>query len=242
MPIRLAAALFALALLSSSAEAQRRPTRRIPGRGWPTAAPARPSDAIADSAAVVSETSDAPEPAAVVAVAAPVVPAAAPIAPAAAPAPRPALHAFGRTGLRVTLPAGWNGPTAQDEGRLPAYALYTFTSAAPGPLAGVTLRVEQLVGLNPLDEQRWRAGQTGYGYHGSRPTGPAAVPVQALVAFETAGPGTGGAVAFLQRGRTFWAVQVEAPTALWRSRKAEVVALMAGVAFPAAPQAPATVR
>ena len=222
MPLR-PAVLLAVVLLSSSVDAQsRRPTRRIVSRGWPTAAAARPSDVVADSSAVVSAPSDAPAPSAPVA-AAPAVD---------TPAARPVLHAFGRTGLRVTLPAGWDGPTAQDEGRLPAYARYTFTSAAPGPLAGATLRVEQVTGLNPLDEQRWRVGQTATGYHGTRPVGPAAVPLGALVAFETAGTGTGGAVAFLQRGRTVWAVSVQAPAALWRARRDDVLALMAGVAVP----------
>ena len=221
----LAAALLALTALSASAEAQRLPTRRIVSRGWPTAAAAapaaQPSDARAEAAPVVTQTSDdtpapAPEPAAVP-------------APAAAAS---TLHVFGRTGLRVTLPAGWDGPTAADESRLPASALYTFTSSAPGPLAGATLRIDQVVGLNPAEEQQWRSGQTRVGYHGSRPVGPASVPVEALVAFETAGAGTGGAVAFLQRGRTFWAVSVEAPVALWRSRRADVLALMAGVSVP----------
>jgi hypothetical protein len=227
MPLRLAALLAVVVLSSTPADAQaRRPTRRIVSRGWPTAAAARPSDVVADSSAVVSAPSDAPAPSPPVADAPPVE----------APIARPALHAFGRTGLRVTLPAGWDGPTAQDEGRLPAYALYTFTSAAPGPLAGATLRVEQVTGLNPLDEQRWRVGQTATGYHGTRPVGPAAVPLGALVAFETAGTGTGGgtggAVAFFQRGRTFWAVSVQAPAALWRARRDDVLALMAGVAVP----------
>ncbi len=221
----LAAALLALTALSASVEAQRLPTRRIVSRGWPAAAataPApQPSDARADAAPVVAQTSDAtpapaPEPAAV-----------------PAPAAAPTLHVFGRTGLRVTLPAGWDGPAVADESRLPAAALYTFTSAAPGPLAGTTLRVDQVVGLNPAEEQQWRSGQTRVGYHGARPVGPASVPVEALVAFEIAGTGTGGAVAFLQRGRTFWAVSVQAPTALWQARRADVLALMAATSIPA---------
>lgn len=152
------------------------------------------------------------------------------------------LSVSGRTGLRVALPAGWRR-SAVDESRLPAYALYAYT----GPLRGVMLRVEQVVGLNPLEEQRWRVGQTATGYNGARPVAAITVPLAALAAFETAGGTagneTGGATAFLQRGRTFWAVSVEAPAPVWRTRRADLVALMAGVSVPdAVPNAAPLVR
>lgn len=226
MLVRPAALLAALVLLSSPAEAQR-PARRIVSRGWPSAAApaARSSDALADSLAPVAPTatSEATGPLS-----------AAPEAPGADARPEaaPALSVSGRTDLRVSLPAGWRR-SAVDESRLPTYALYAFT----GPLRGVTLRVEQITGLNPLEEQQWRVGQTAHGYHGARPVGTIAVPLQALAAFETAGPGaagneTGGAAAFLQRGRTFWTVSIEAPAPVWRTRRADLVALMAGVSVP----------
>ncbi|HEX9952396.1 MAG TPA: hypothetical protein VGB53_11550 [Rubricoccaceae bacterium] len=234
-------ALALLAIVPAEAQVIRRPTRRIVSRPWgapaeaPASAPAaQTSDARAAAAPVDPQPSDA-TPAAAEAPA----PAVALTAPSGSPA---AVEVFGRTGLRVTLPAGWS--SAADESRLPAYALYTFTPAgvtgrsAPGALAGVTLRVEQLTGLNPAEEQGWRTGQARVGYHGARPVGLAQVPVEALAAVETAGPGTGGATAFVQRGRTFWAVSVQAPAATWRANRAAVVGLMAGVALPAASAPP----
>ena len=88
-----------------------------------------------------------------------------------------------------------------------------------------------MTGLNPAEEQGWHSGQARVGYHGVRPVGPAQVPVAALVSVETAAAGVAGATAFVQRGRMFWAVSVVAPAATWASRRAAVVALMAGVAF-----------
>ncbi len=233
---RLVALLLGLVLLSTSAEAQR-PTRRILSRPWPTPPAAQPSDVRAAEAPVASApTEDTPR----TAPTRRTVPAALPDPPVevAVPAPvaaAPALSVFGRTGLRVTLPDGWSEPAVVDESRLPAYALYAFR-ATSGPLAGATLRVEQVVGLNPAEEQQWRTGRTERGYDGTRPTGPASVG-GALVAFETAGAGTGGTTAFFQRGRTFWAVQAQAPAAVWAARRADVLALFSGVALPA-PSAP----
>ena len=229
-------ALVLLAAVPAEAQATRRPTRRIVSRPWSAPAAAAPATAPA------AQTSDARAAAAPVEARPSGATPAAPAAPAASITATadalPAVEVFGRTGLRVSLPAGWS--SAADESRLPAYALYTFTSAgatgrsAPGALAGVTLRVEQLTGLNPAEEQGWRTGQTRAGYHGARPVGRAQVPVEALAAVETAGPGTAGATAFVQRGRTFWAVSVQAPAATWRANRAAVVGLMAGVALPAA--------
>ncbi len=224
-------ALIALAADPVGAQVTRLPTRRIVSRGWqapaaqtaaqtPTAQvpPAQTSDARAEADPVLSEPTEATREAA-------------PVAPAPAAPARPTSALYGRTGLRAALPPGW--ASADDEARLPAYAVYTFTAPAGSPLAGVTLRAELLTGLNPAEEQGWHAGQARVGYHGARPVGPAQVPVEALVAVETAGPGLGGATAFVQRGRMFWAVSVVAPAATWARRRADVVALMAGVAFDA---------
>ncbi len=218
-------ALIALAADPAGAQVTRLPTRRIVSRGWQTppaqtpaqtpaqAPPAQTSDARAAAAPVPSEPTEATREAA-------------PAAPAAPARPTSAL--YGRTGLRVALPPGWT--PAADETRLPAYASYTFTAPA-GPLAGVTVRAELLTGLNPAEEEGWHSGQARVGYHGVRPVGPAAVPLEALVAVETAGTGLGGATAFAQRGRMFWAVSVVAPAATWARRRADVAALMAGVSF-----------
>ena len=201
--------LFALliGILADPAGAQvrRLPTRRIVSPGWPAAqAPAaQPSDARAEAAPVPSEPTEA-------------TPAAEPAAPAPRAPARPTSAFYGRTGLRAGLPPGWTA--AGDESRLPAYAVYTFSAPAGTPLAGVTLRAELLTGLNPAEEQGWHTGQARVGYHGARPVGPAQVPVEALVAVETAGPGLAGATAFVQRGRMFWAVSVVAPAATWAGR------------------------
>ena len=230
---RLAAVLLVFALLPASAEAQR-PTRRILSRPWPAPAAAQTSDARAAEAPVVAEPSeDTPAPrTAPTPRTAPAIQAALPSGMTVQAEPAaPALSVFGRTGLRVTLPPGWDAPPAVDETRLPAYALYAFR-AASGPLAGTTLRVEQVVGLNPAEEQQWRTGRTARGYDGTRPVGPATVG-GALAAFETAGNGTAGVTAFFQRGRTFWSVQAQAPAAVWAARRADVAALMQSVALPA---------
>ena len=147
------------------------------------------------------------------------------------PPPQPTIHAFGKTGLRVTLPAGWNGPVAAVEDHAESYALYTFSNAADHPLAGTTLRIERVQGLNQLLRERWANGQTSYGYHGTRPVGPAAQPLPG-VGLEVEGRGTGGAVVFLQRGLANWAVQIEAPASVWAERRGEVLAVLAGVELP----------
>ncbi len=147
------------------------------------------------------------------------------------PPPRPTLHAFGATGLRVTLPAGWTGPVAAADAQAERYALYTFENAADHPLAGTTLRVERVQGLNQLVRQRFQQGQTGYGYHGTRPIGPAATPLPGL-GMEVEGPGTAGAVVFLQRGLASWTVQIEAPASVWAAHRGEVLTVLAGVEIP----------
>lgn len=143
----------------------------------------------------------------------------------------PTRHAFG-SGLVLTLPAGFAAPIA-DESRLPSLARYTAQQTDPArPLFGTVLVVERVVGLNALDRERWRHGQSLYGYPGVRPVGPAATPLPALASIATAGTGTRGATAFLQRGQTYWAVAVVAPDAVWHRSSADVLALMTGVGLP----------
>ena len=137
-----------------------------------------------------------------------------------------AAFAFASTGLRVTLPPGWDGPVAADEARLPAYALYTFEDAEDGAV----LRVERVTGLNPVERERWRTGAVRYGYHGTRPVGPAALPVAGL-GVEVSGGDRGGAVAFVQRGAAYWALHVSAPAEVWASHRPGLLAALAGVAL-----------
>lgn len=142
----------------------------------------------------------------------------------------PAVYAFPATDLRVTLPAGWAGAHAAADAE--QYAFYTFTNEnAAHPLAGTVLRIERVQGLNQLLRERWQRGQTSYGYHGARPTGPLAAPLPGT-ALELRGAGTAGAVVFFQRGVASWAVQIEAPAAVWAASRDEVLAVLTGVAVP----------
>ncbi len=145
-------------------------------------------------------------------------------------ASRPTQHVFA-SGLRVDLPSGWDGPaTALDEG--PARERYTFQNAAVGhPLEGAILRAERAGGLNPLQREQWVRGQTSYGYNGTRPVGPAAAPMAGL-ALEVEGGGQGGVVVFAQHRGEMWTFQVVAPAGLWYQRRADLLAVLGGVALP----------
>ena len=150
---------------------------------------------------------------------------------ARAEAQLPHTETLGTTGASVVLPGSWTGPVTIAETELPDYALYTARDVNPAsPLSGVVLRVERVTGLNPLYRERWSKGQTTYGYHGATPVGPASVPEG--LGLEVAGPGTGGAVAFTQRGATLWAVAVEAPAATWAAHRSDVLAVLASVRLP----------
>ena len=145
------------------------------------------------------------------------------------PLPAPTLHAFA-DGLRVTLAAGWDGPATV--AATPAGAVYRFQNDAAGhPLQGVVLRVERVDGLNALFRERWSRGLTTSGYAGMTPVGPAAAPLPGF-GVEVAGDGRGGAVVFVQRGASSWAVGVSAPAAQWARQRAEVLAVLADVALP----------
>lgn len=186
-------------------------------------AAAQPADSLAADSSTVGVAALAADTVAVV-----VAP---PIAPT--PLPAPSRHAFGRSGLVLALPPGWTSAPIADESRLPQLARYTVRQADPAqPLYGTVLVVERVVGLNPLDRERWRFGQSRHGYHGTRPVGPTGVPLPGSTGIETAGTGTAGATAFLQRGPAFWAVAVVAPAAVWQRHRGSVLALMTGVAVP----------
>ena len=106
--------------------------------------------------------------------------------PTAAPL-TPTLHVVGTAGVTMLLPAGWDGPVSAVETEDPGYALYSARNDAPDHLlAGAVLRVERITGLNPLLRERFTRGQTSYGYHGTTPVGPAAVPDG--LGIEVAGP------------------------------------------------------
>jgi len=144
----------------------------------------------------------------------------------------PVLHVFGETGLRVTLPAGWDGPSSAMDVRLPEYALYTFVNDTPGhPLRGTALRIERVLGLNEFYRNQWMHGQTTYGYHGTRPVGPISPPRPGF-GVEVEGHGTAGAVVFAEAGGAVWSIQVEAPTALWARQRGALLAVLTGVTLP----------
>jgi hypothetical protein len=150
---------------------------------------------------------------------------------ARAQAQLPRTETLGTTGASATLPGSWTGPVTIAEGELPNYALYVARNAnLASPLHGAVLRVERVTGLNALYRERWTRGQTTYGYHGASPVGPAPIPEG--LGLEVAGPGTGGVVAFTQRGATLWAVALEVPEAAWAAHRAEALAILSGVRLP----------
>ncbi len=150
--------------------------------------------------------------------------------PPPAPPPAPTVHAFG-SGLRVTVPAGWDGPASAYDGD-PAYGLYTFENTAPDhPLRDTIVRLERVGGLNDLLRERWMRGQTPHGYHGTRPVGPSAAPVPGF-GVEVEGVGVRGVTVFTQSRSGYWALQVVAPSDVWAQRRGDVLALLAGVALP----------
>jgi hypothetical protein len=146
--------------------------------------------------------------------------------------PEPVVRVYGRSGLEVTLPDGWRGIEEIDESRAPFYSVYTFTSRMPGQLLdGTRLRVERLTGLHPMDQERWRTGQIGYGYFDTRPTARADTDLEGSLAFEVTGPKSQGIVAFVRRGQTYWSILVTGPSALWTLDRREIEDLLYGVAF-----------
>lgn len=148
-----------------------------------------------------------------------------------APAPRRVVFRSEVTGFQIVLPEGWDGTSAVDEEGLPGRATYRFQATAAG-MAGTTVVVERVTGLNPLVEERFRRGQVAFGYHGLRPTG--ALPADAMVF----GPGAGVAIAagertgrayFVQRGRVFWAVHIAAPVGVLAEQPGWFDAIARGV-------------
>lgn len=122
-----------------------------------------------------------------------------------------------RSGLAVSLPSGWAGPEAVDESGLPGLASYRFENRSDSSaLRGAVLHVERLTGLNPVMRERWQQGRVPYGYHGARPVAAvAAVPLPGAVGFRTEREGQEGEVYFLARGPVHWAIQIEAPEAVF---------------------------
>ena len=126
------------------------------------------------------------------------------------------------SGLVVTLPEGWSGPAEVDEDGLPGLASYRFENANDASaLHGAVLHVERLTGLNPVMRERWQQGRVPYGYHGARPVATLpAPPLPGAVGFRTAREGRTGHVYFLARGPVHWAIQVEAPAAVFDAHEA----------------------
>lgn len=145
------------------------------------------------------------------------------------PPAAPAVYAF-ESGVRVTLPPGWDGPTSSHQGD-PSYSIYSFQNTAAGDLEGAAVRLERVAGLNDLLRERWMRGQTPHGYHGTRPVGPSSVPISGF-AVEVEGPGTRGVSVFTQRRDGLWALQVVAPLAVWAQRRGELTALLSSITLP----------
>lgn len=149
----------------------------------------------------------------------------------------PVVYATGY-GLTVTLPGGWDGPVTAQETAFPGYALYTFDNARlDRAIPGARLRIERIGTLNPLDAERWRRGQSGYGLHGLRPVAPsdaAALPAGTEAAVAVEGDGLRGVTAYARRGNTYWAVQAAVPQAIYDAAPAVLTDLLSGVQLPSA--------
>jgi hypothetical protein len=130
-----------------------------------------------------------------------------------------------RSGLVVTLPEGWSGPEAVDESGLPRMASYRFENQSDASaLRGAVLHVERLTGLNPMMRERWHQGRVPYGYHGAVPVAALEVaPVPGAIGFLTERDDYVGHVYFLVRGPVYWAVQVEAPAAVFDAHESTLL-------------------
>lgn len=148
---------------------------------------------------------------------------------------RPVAYATGY-GLSVVLPPGWDGPVTVEESAFPSYALYAFENAhLDRSVPGARLRVERVNALNPLDQERWRRGQSPYGLHGLRPVAaldPATLPIGAQSAIAVAGEGRRGVTVYAQRGTTYWAVQATVPDVVYEADARVLEDLLVGLTLP----------
>ena len=148
---------------------------------------------------------------------------------------RPVAYATGY-GLRVVLPPGWDGLVAADESAFPGYASYRFDNARPDrAVPGARVRIERVGALNPLEQERWRRGQSPYGLHGLRPIAAldaATVPFPAQAAIAVEGAGTRGATVYAQRGTVYWAVQVTVPQNVYEADPRVLTDLLSGLTLP----------
>lgn len=148
-----------------------------------------------------------------------------------------------RTGLQVDLPPEWEGPTLATEDGLPAYASYVFENAnAESDLSGVVLRIDRVVGLDPVRRERWLRGQSEIGYHGARPV--SALPPDHILfrpgtALLAKTSTTTSLVFFTVRDGAHYAVQVEAPTARFDALQVQMLNVARGVTLTGGPDAAA---
>lgn len=147
----------------------------------------------------------------------------------------PFVYQSARTDLRLVLPAGWDGPIEIDESSLPTYARYQFANAGTeGGLEGVTVIVERVVLLNPLEQQEWRSGRVRYGYHGLRPTAavdPQRLSPYALAGFEADNGPTTALIAFARRGTVHWTIHASAPTRTFVTQRGAIESAMRSIAL-----------
>jgi hypothetical protein len=143
------------------------------------------------------------------------------------------------SGLSVTLPEGWEGPTEVDESGLPGRASYRFENRSEtSPLIGTVLHVERVTGLNPVMRERWIQGRVPYGYHGARPIAPlSSSPWPGAVGFRTEREDFLGDVYFLVQGSVYWAVQIEAPATVFLANEETLRSLLRGLQITAASNA-----
>ena len=148
---------------------------------------------------------------------------------------RPVAYATGY-GLSVVLPPGWDGPVVAEESAFPGYAFYAFDNVhLDRAIPGARVRIERVGTLNPLDQERWRRGQSPYGLHGLRPLtalDPTVLPIPAQAAIAVGDAGRRGLTVYAQRGTTYWAVQVSVPEVIYTADPRVLDDLLIGLTLP----------
>ncbi len=96
---------------------------------------------------------------------------------------------------------------------------------------GARLRVERVTNLNPVDQERWRLGQSNHGYYDTRPSGLWDPDVAGARGFEVGGLGTKGVLVFLRKGNAFYTLLAVGSEAAWNEDRRRIEDLIYAVDF-----------
>lgn len=137
-----------------------------------------------------------------------------------------------RTGLTVHLPPDWHGAIRVDEAGLPARAAYAFAAADTAALAGATLHVERVAGLNPLQQQRWMRWQGAALMQDAQAVAaarPSEVVFAQATAFEVRRGAQRGLAYFFAHGGAHYAVLVQMPASRFEAARTALAQVTRGV-------------